>query len=183
MRPPGRRPASSTITMPSLSWTAALALDHPQMDATHQEFVDLLAAAEAALAGTPEAGLAAYEALVEHTEGHFGQEDRWMAATGFARENCHGFQHAQVLELMREVGRLAREQQDFGPLGRVLPELAAWFPVHAQSMDAALASHLAQIGFDPATGECAHHPLAAEAITGCGGASCSPAPAAEPATR
>jgi hemerythrin len=30
--------------MPSLSWSADLALDHPQMDATHQEFVALLAA-------------------------------------------------------------------------------------------------------------------------------------------
>jgi hemerythrin len=166
--------------MPSLDWSDDLALDHPQMDATHQEFVALLAAAEAALAGSPDAGLAAYQALVDHTEEHFGQEDRWMAATGFARENCHGFHHAQVLELMREVGRLAREQQDFGPLGRVLPELAVWFPVHARSMDAALASHLQQLGFDPATGECAHRP-AAGPITGCGGASCSPAAAEQPA--
>jgi hemerythrin len=160
--------------MPSLDWSDDLALDHPLMDATHQAFVELLAAAEAALARSPDAGLVAYEALVEHTEEHFGQEDRWMAATGFARENCHGFQHAQVLQLMREVGRLAREQHDFGPLGRVLPELAAWFPVHARSMDAALASHLDQLGFNPATGECAQRP-AAEAITGCGGRSCSPA--------
>lgn len=178
MRRPGHRPTLPPNAMPSLSWSDELALAHPQMDATHQEFVELLAAAETALAGSAEDGLAAYEALVEHTEQHFGQEDRWMAATGFARENCHGFQHAQVLQLMREVGRLAREQQDFGPLGRVLPELAAWFPAHAQTMDAALASHLDQLGFDPHTGECTRATVAAGAITGCGGASCSPAPAA-----
>ncbi|MBI5272071.1 MAG: hemerythrin domain-containing protein [Burkholderiales bacterium] len=160
--------------MPHLTWSAELALDHPQMDATHQEFVDLLAATEQALAGSPEAGLQAYDALVEHTVAHFGQEDRWMAATGFAPENCHGTQHAQVLQIMREVSRLAHEQQDFGPLGRVLPELAAWFRVHAQTMDASLATHLDQLGFDPATGECRRR-VAADSITGCGGASCSPA--------
>lgn len=153
--------------MPSLTWTLDLALDHPQMDATHEEFVDLLTAAEAALAESPAAGLAAYEALVEHTVGHFGQEDRWMAATGFASANCHSHQHAQVLQLMREVARVAREQGDFGPLGRVLPELAAWFPVHAQTMDAALASHLDQVGYDTETGECAAI-VNDGSITGCG---------------
>ncbi|WP_374675164.1 hemerythrin domain-containing protein [Ideonella sp.] len=160
--------------MPSLTWSAELALDHPQMDTTHQEFVELLAATEHALAASPEAGLQAYEALVAHTVAHFGQEDRWMAATGFASGNCHGTQHAQVLQIMQEVARLAREQQDFGPLGRVMPELAAWFRVHAQTMDAALATHLDQLGFDPATGAC-RRTVAAESITGCGGASCSPA--------
>lgn len=33
--------------MPTLTWTDDLALAHPQMDATHEEFVDLLGAAEA----------------------------------------------------------------------------------------------------------------------------------------
>lgn len=145
------------------------------MDATHEEFVSLLGAAEAALSESHEAALSAYEALVEHTIAHFGQEDRWMVATGFAPENCHTFQHAQVLGLMHEVSRLAREQADFGPLQRVLPELGAWFKMHAQSMDAALASHLDQIGYDAATGHVARPP-AAQGMTGCGGSSCSPAP-------
>jgi hemerythrin len=162
--------------MPTLTWSEELALDHPAMDATHEEFVALLAAAEAALAESPPAALAAYAELVAHTGAHFGQEDRWMAETGFARENCHSYQHAQVLGLMREVDRLARELGDFGPLQRVLPELGAWFRVHAQSMDAALASHLDQTGYDTATGRMARAP-AAQPITGCGGASCSPAPA------
>jgi hemerythrin len=163
--------------MPTLTWSDELALAHPAMDATHEEFVALLSAAEAALVESPPIALAAYQALVEHTEAHFGQEDRWMAETGFARENCHSFQHSQVLDLMREVERLAREHGDFGPLQRVLPELGAWFRVHAQSMDAALASHLDQIGHDPKTGHSARAP-AAQPITGCGGASCSPAPVA-----
>jgi hemerythrin len=167
--------------MPTLTWTDDLALAHPQMDATHEEFVALLGAAESALAHPQEAALAAYETLVAHTVGHFEQEDRWMAATGFAPENCHTFQHAQVLGLMREVARMAREEGDFGPLERVLPELANWFRAHAQSMDAALVSHLQQIGYDAATGAIARPP-AAQGMTGCGGASCSPAQAPEATT-
>jgi hypothetical protein len=45
-------------------------------------------------------------------------------------------------------------------------------------MDAALASHLDQIGHDAATGHIARPP-AGQAITGCGGASCTPVPAAK----
>lgn len=160
--------------MPTLTWSPELALDHAAMDKTHQEFVELLSATEDALAVSHEQALACYESLVEHTVEHFGQEDRWMAATGFAPENCHSFQHAQVLELMHEVTRLAKTDADFGPLERVLPELGRWFAMHAQSMDAALASHLDQLGFDPATGSLASATAAAP-ITGCGGSSCSPA--------
>jgi len=167
--------------MPSLIWSDELVLAHPQMDATHEEFVALLGAAESALADSHEAGLTAYQALIDHTVAHFAQEDRWMAATGFAPENCHSFQHGQVLWLMNEVARLAREQSDFGPLGRVLPELGAWFRMHAGSMDAALAAHLREVGYDPATGHIARSP-AAQAMTGCGGASCSPAPQPAEAT-
>ena len=164
--------------MPTLVWSEALALSHPEMDATHLEFVQLLSATEEALQASPQEALARYVELVEHTVGHFGQEDRWMKATGFAAENCHGFQHSQVLGLMQEVTRLAREDGDFGPLERVLPELGKWVEVHAQTMDAALASHLDQIGFQPATGEISR-PLPAAPISGCGGSDCStPAEAA-----
>lgn len=176
----GFPPAPSEYPMPTLQWSPEIALDHPEMDQTHVEFVELLAAAEDALLRSPAEGLQAYEALVEHTVGHFGQEDRWMGASGFAAGNCHTYQHAQVLELMQEVTRLARDEADFGPLTRVLPELAKWFVQHAQTMDAALASHLQQIGFDPATGAIARPP-AAESVSGCGGGSCTPESEASPA--
>ena len=42
--------------MTALTWNESLALQHTQMDATHLEFVDLLAATDAALAG-PDAPL------------------------------------------------------------------------------------------------------------------------------
>lgn len=167
--------------MSALAWSDELVLQHPQMDATHLEFVELLNAAETALAESEAAGLAAWDALVEHTVGHFGQEDRWMLSTGFAEDNCHTRQHQQVLAIMQEVARLARDHQDFGPLQRIIPELAAWFSMHAQSMDSSLAVHLEVAGFDPATGTCRTPQTEGLApISGCGSDHCAPdhAPAA-----
>lgn len=158
--------------MTALTWTEDLRLNHLQMDRTHEEFVELLAQARAALeAGDNLQALADFERLIEHTVEHFAQEDRWMLATGFAPENCHTRQHATVLTLMREVLRLAREEARWEPLGILVRELALWFPQHAQMMDAGLAQHMAEVGFDAATGRI-DGALPEEAITRCGSAGC-----------
>ncbi len=157
--------------MTALTWNESLALNNAQMDRTHAEFVDLLAAAAAALDGPDAELLQAFDLLTLHTVEHFGQEDRWMAATGFAPANCHAYQHQAVLAVMQECVKRAREGADFEPLRLAVDELAIWFPQHAQSMDAALAQHLQGIGFDPATGACAH-PAPDAAMTGCGSNSC-----------
>ena len=163
--------------MAQLEWSDALDLDLPLMDDTHREFVDLLAAVD----GADDAHLAStWQALVDHTVQHFGQEDAWMAATRFASGNCHSQQHKVVLQVMRE--GLARAQQgDVKVLRMMASELALWFPQHAQSMDAALALHLRRVGFDGATGV-VHAPQALPGglIQGCGSASCSDATASAP---
>lgn len=158
--------------MAQLEWSDALNLDLPLMDDTHREFVDLLAAVEQA----EDVQLPlAWQALVEHTDQHFGQEDAWMASTRFASGNCHSMQHRVVLQVMRE-GAARAAQGDLKVLRVMASELALWFPQHAQSMDAALALHLRRVGFDPATGV-VHAPqaLPGELIQGCGGATCSDA--------
>ena len=163
-----------------LIWNESHALQHPQMDHTHEEFVSLLGATEAALAGPEATLLARFEALVDHTVEHFAQEERWMAATGFAPENCHASQHQSVLGVMVGCARRAGseggdgEPLDFEPLRMAVGELATWFPQHAQTMDAALADHLESLGFDPETGVCQTPlPAEAEAISGCGGVHCN----------
>lgn len=160
--------------MPLLEWTNALSLDLPLMDDTHREFVDLLTQVELA---SDETLLTAWQALIDHTDAHFGQEDRWMAATRFASGNCHAVQHQVVLQTLREAGRLVAEGTEPLPLlRRLTQELAIWFPQHAQSMDAALALHLRRVGFDPLTGVVnAPEALPAEMIEGCGGHACSTA--------
>jgi len=155
--------------MSKLPWSDALSLDLPLMDATHREFVDLLAA----VSDAPDGDLvAAWARLVDHTDAHFAQEDRWMAQTRFASGNCHATQHDVVLKVLRE-GLAAGAAGQLEVIRQLARELAGWFPQHAQTMDAALALHLRNVGFDPLTGAVAHHErLPAEAITGCGG-SCS----------
>jgi len=158
--------------MALLEWSDALSLDLPLMDDTHREFVELVTDLErAADAELP----ARWKALVEHTEAHFGQEDRWMAATRFASGNCHTIQHQVVLQVLNEALQLVQQGQE-GPalLRRLTQELASWFPQHAQSMDAALALHLRRVGFDPLTGQVnAPEALPADPIEGCGGGACS----------
>lgn len=153
--------------MAALEWSEALALDLSAMDDTHKEFVDLLAQVNAAADAQL---LPVWDALVVHTDGHFGQEDRWMQSTGFDAGNCHSLQHRVVLQIMRE-GAQRGEQGEFHVIRGMAADLASWFTHHAKTMDAALAQHLKAVGFDPATGV-VHQPQAvpATAIQGCGGA-------------
>ncbi len=159
--------------MATLEWSDALSLDLPIMDDTHREFVELLATAQRA---PDETLLASWQELLDHTTGHFGQEDRWMLATRFSSVNCHSMQHRVVLEVMREGAALAASGNP-AALREMASELALWFPQHAQSMDAALALHLRREGYDPSTGVVSspsgHSEADHQLITGCGGQMCA----------
>lgn len=158
--------------MPTLEWSDALALDLPSMDDTHREFVALLALVEQA---SDDALPQRWQELIDHTDAHFSQEDRWMAATRFASSNCHTTQHKVVLDTLREAGRLV-STGEYGPalLRKLTKELGVWFPQHAQSMDAALALHLRRVGYDPLTGALlVPQALPEGLIEGCGGVTCS----------
>jgi hemerythrin len=153
--------------MPTLTWKDDYALAQPRMDDTHREFVDCLAAVEAKVGAAAADATAALQALLEHTEAHFGQEERWMAALGFEPENCHAMQHANVLQLLREVQRRHAAGPDDALLTQLVQALAEWFPAHALMMDAALAETMAARGFDPDTGQ-SRQARPADAATGCG---------------
>lgn len=143
-------------------------LDEATMDGTHREFVNLLncvgAASDDNLAG-------ALDAFIAHTEAHFGQEDRWMQATGFPPLHCHQGEHANVLEIMREVRKRVADGEIH--LGAVLAKaIAEWFPQHAATMDAMLAAFMKQAGYAPGTHAAAAEPAAAAmsaAEIGCAG--------------
>ena len=163
--------------MATLQWSAALALNVLAMDETHKEFVDLLAAVESAT--DAQLGMR-WQALLAHTEAHFGQEDQWMQATGFASGNCHATQHRVVLEIMQEGAKQAADG-DCTMVRGMVPELAAWFSHHAQTMDAALAQHMQRVGLDPVTGAVRHpQALPQDLIRGCGGACSLPSDPAAP---
>ena len=170
--------------MSLITCTPELALQHTELDDTHEEFVGLLNDFATALAGGGDP-MPAFEALLAHTEAHFAMEERWMAATGFAPENCHSKQHQMVLDTLREVRRYALELQDLEPMRIIGPELAQWFPAHAEMMDAALVFHMQQVGYDSTTGvltkpeaseatalQSAQAAQTAQPITSCGSSSC-----------
>jgi hemerythrin-like metal-binding protein len=155
----------------TLVWSDALSLELDFMDDTHREFVDLLAASELADDDTV---LACFEALIDHTDDHFGREDRWMKDTQFSSSNCHALQHNVVLQVMREGLKRGKENADLKTVRQMAHELGIWFPQHAQTMDAALALHLRRVGYDAETGiVSAPDALPEGEIHGCGGDSCS----------
>lgn len=156
--------------MPLLPWSEDLVLGVDVMDQTHREFIELLARCEACSdAELP--GL--WDELVAHTADHFGREDDWMEATGFASVNCHSGQHRMVLQVLQDGVRMAAEGK-LEPVRQMVRELAVWFPQHSSTMDAALAKHLRSVGYDDATGTVARpEALPAEPITHCGTRECS----------
>ena len=132
--------------MPAMEWSAELELGQASMDATHREFVTAYNALESA---GPDTLAARFDEFIEHTEAHFEQENRWMEAVGFP--GCHRAEHDRVLAVVRDV-RKRLAQGDGALVRRLIEELPPWFETHAGGMDAALAHHLATLGFDFATG-------------------------------
>lgn len=128
--------------MSELIWSESLELGVERMDSTHREFVELFNA----LASSPtDRRLEAFDRFIVHTIEHFDQENRWMEKVGFP--GCHKAEHDRVLAVMHEVRKRAEEGDAF-LAQRLIDELAGWFEHHANSMDAALAYHLEQVGFD-----------------------------------
>jgi len=164
--------------MPALTWYDALATQHPQMDQTHREFVDHLGLVEAALGAELAEMLTRYDAMVEHTVEHFGQEDRWMVATGYSPENCHSLQHRQVLQVLRDVRTQIASTGKTDIVAGLLPELVQWFEQHAKAADAGLAEHMMELGYDVLTQQFSKATApAASSVQGCGSSSCSDKPA------
>lgn len=133
--------------MNKVQWSDALLLGYEPMDEVHREFVDLLATAHHA---SDEQLPAAWQAVVEHTEDHFGREDEWMRRTHFSSAEIHILQHRVVLNVLREGLGMARSGQ-FSPVREMAGELAVWFSKHTQSLDAALALHMRRQPVAPTT--------------------------------
>lgn len=164
--------------MTILQWSEAFVLNNARMDQTHVEFVDMLNALGSVSDDALSAGL---EQLLTHTRAHFDQEDRWMKRTNFAPVNCHTTEHANVIEVIEEVGRRV-SAGDIEIGRRLVQELGPWFANHAETMDAALAFHVGAVGFDTTSETFASPPteagremLAATPMSSCGTA-CSDHP-------
>ena len=162
--------ATSTPSSPGLQWAPQLETGDARMDHTHEEFVVKL---NQLLATPQDQQLPLYREFLEHTVEHFAQEERWMLATGFSEDNCHASHHATILETMRAVIP-HYEGEDPKIITRLAEALVEWFPQHAASMDAGLALHLKEVGFDSQT-ETLADPAAVRpaSMSGCGSVTCS----------
>jgi hemerythrin len=142
--------------MTTLTLTDDLTLNHPQMDATHREFFELLARLDAVKAAEVDAILPELEAFEAHTRAHFAQEEAWMLKLGFQADTCHFQQHAAVLQLLTAVKRRVGEEGQVDWVKELVPALVEWFVPHAKNMDGGLAQVMTAAGFDPETGTAVH---------------------------
>jgi hemerythrin len=153
------------MPMPSLNWNASLENNLAPMDETHREFVECYNAAASA---APDQFLPAFDRLIAHTVAHFDLENGWMAAVDFP--GCHRAEHDRVLAVMHDIRKRVEKGEMF--LGRrLIEELPAWFENHVNGMDAALAFHLASIGFDVEQGTLKSLPEGEQRGAGCACAS------------
>ncbi len=118
------------------TWSDNYLLGFGEMDATHREFVDLVAALQGA---TDFELLVALDHFIAHAQAHFGAEDQWMRDTAFPPSDCHIEEHAAVMKSAHEV----RERVvlgDYSVARSFAAELQRWFPGHADYLDSALAA-------------------------------------------
>ncbi len=161
---------SESNTATDLTWSEQLTTGDQRMDETHEEFVDML---NEILATPEDQQMPLYMRFLDHTVDHFSQEERWMVAVGFEAENCHASHHATILETMRAVIE-HYEQGDTEIITRLAQALAEWFPQHAATMDAGLAQHMREVGFNSRTETLADPSRIKPAtMSGCGSVSCS----------
>ena len=133
---------------PTLTWSDDLVMNMDSMDATHREFVDMLAATE--LASEAQL-LQSFTELIAHTETHFGGENQWMQDSAFGPGGCHTDEHDMILKVMREALRRGQTDNNLALVRQLTTELAIWFDTHAKSMDAVLAMYLKEVQYDPNT--------------------------------
>lgn len=126
------------MTANTPQWSEKFSVGNAVMDATHQEFLSLLARTQAARDDAVGDCLAQ---LLSHTEEHFAHEDREMQASAFPSADCHLAEHAAVLASLRGVLELVRKGNT--ERARVICRaLAEWFPEHTQAMDSGVAKWL-----------------------------------------
>ena len=133
---------TSQTTATDFSWNDSFLLGYPPMDAVHEEFVELVGAIKTA----DDAQLPALlDRFAVHAREHFEAEDAWMEQTDFPARECHVGEHAAVLGSVLAVQQLLKEKQDYAEARRLVTHLEAWFPGHADYLDAALSHWMCKL--------------------------------------
>jgi hemerythrin len=119
-------------------WREDFALGHPEIDAMHHEFTEVL---DRLLRSTDQDLAESLEAFLDHARRHFDEEARQMRDTRYSGASCHLDEHAAVLASGDDVrALLAAGRHDVAR--RFAVELARWFPKHSDEMDRSLSHWL-----------------------------------------
>ena len=127
-----------------MAWDSGWMLGVADMDATHEEFVELL---DKALAADDAAFPALYARLREHTIRHFEHEKRLMKSCRFPAIGEHDGEHLRVLGELAHFG-MGLSRGRLKPARAYLESLPLWFSTHLATMDAALAGCLKSSGMN-----------------------------------
>ena len=88
---------------------------------------------------------ALFDRFAVHAKDHFQAEDAWMEQTDFPARECHVGEHAAVLSSVLEVEQQLRDGGDCTSARRLVTHLEAWFPGHADYLDAALSHWMCKL--------------------------------------
>lgn len=129
-----------------MEWQESYVLDHEIMDKTHQELIRIINFLQTV--NDDNESLKALQTIIEHSEVHFVQENRWMEESGFAAIDSHIDEHNRVLESLNRMLRMLKEGHT--GLGKIVAnEFSGWFNQHASTMDSALAWHMHNVNYVP----------------------------------
>src|SRR5690606_19139619 len=130
--PPRKLMSSQNVS--DFTWTDAYLVGFPPMDATHQEFVELV---EALIHAPDDKVQERLDAVAKHAVEPFEPETTWTEETDLPARARHTDEHAAVLRSVEQVQE--RVAQGDYELGRdIARELARWFPGHTDHLDSAL---------------------------------------------
>ena len=124
------------------------------MDDTHKEFVKLVNQ----LSRAPDSQFSdLFDSLIDHTQKHFTQEERFMLESRFPAYAEHNDEHMRILgELNHFKKRVDKGLITFAR-NYINDRIPDWFRLHAATMDSALAMHLQQTGLSQNNQQTAKH--------------------------
>lgn len=118
-----------------ISSPLTIQVHHKEMDTIHGELAELVE--QLANIGEAEFGKQ-FSELLDHTEAHFSQEERWMQETAYPHISEHRDEHRQVLQEMKQFSKRRL------PIARayVRDRLPERFALHITRVDSMLAAYL-----------------------------------------
>jgi len=129
---------------PLIEWQEDnLSVGITSMDDTHREFIDIVNRLGLA---TDDQFPALFNTLLEHTQQHFQRENIAMEKSGFPPKFIHRNEHLRVLDELKQLAGTIEKGNINTARSFVCHYLPEWFPIHAATMDRALACHLKASG-------------------------------------